>query len=348
MRLKNISILIIVLSVILIALLVVINPLNVDDQANSSSSNLDNLANSSNDLTNLGNNPDTNLNNSDSNLDNNSNSNLDNNLNKPNNKLDSTSNNNLNKPDNKPNNKVDNKADNKSGNKLNDNLNTLNNLNNNQNNADKSTKTDINTNKLNSIILGSNSMGSVELIGPIGNKSSNVKIAYIIGVHPLEFNVHNTLYTALIAKANSLNYCYYIYKVNVTNNPNNYDTGRMNGQLLANKFVVPDAVSKNYDLVVDIHSNQGTKGGNYKETNFIFAPLNNATSKVFADEIIAKIPPLVYYYPESQTSPNYVTIPIMKSNTPTLIYETYMYESIGITKDYINRLITTIDNLKIK
>ena len=202
-------------------------------------------------------------------------------------------------------------------------------------------------NGFNTVDLGSNSRGTVELIGPIGNKNSNVKIAYIVGVHPLESKVHQTLFNSLIAKSNSLNYCYYIYRINVTDNPDNYDIGRMNGQLLAKEFVVPDATSKGYNLVVDIHSNQGTKGGSYKETNFIFAPLNDPSSKVFAEEIIAKIPPLLYYYPESQTSPNYVTVPIMKSGTPTIIYETYMYESIEITQDLVNKLILAIDNLKL-
>ena len=228
----------------------------------------------------------------------------------------------------------------------------FNNLDNNSSNNISNSHNDSNnlsrTSKPNIISLGLNNMGSVELVGPIGNNSSNIKIAYIIGVHPLEFYAHTVLYAFLIAKSDSLNYCYYIYKVNVTNNPNNYDIGRANGQSLANKFLVPDVISKNYDLVIDIHSNQGMKGANYKETNFIFAPLNNTSSKFFADEIIAKIPPLVYYYPESQSSPNYVTIPIMESGTPTLIYETYMYESNEVTKDYINKLITTVDNLKIK
>jgi len=211
-----------------------------------------------------------------------------------------------------------------------------------------------NTNKINifsndgfkTTNLGSNNRGSVELIGPIGNESSNVKIAYIIGVHPLESAAHNALYDSLIAKSDSLNYCYYIYKINVTEGDSDYDVGRMNGQLLAKEFVVPDVTSKKYNLVVDIHSNQGTNGGNYEETNFIFAPLNNPTSKNFADEIIAKIPPLVYYFPKSQTSPEYVTIPIIQSGTPAIIYETYKYESKEITVDYINKLIKIIDNLK--
>jgi hypothetical protein len=217
---------------------------------------------------------------------------------------------------------------------------------NDMNNTPENNK-NISSSESKTVNLGSNNKGKVELIGPIGNENSNVKIAYIIGVHPLENKVHNTLYDSLIAKSDSLNHCYYIYKITVTDNPDSYDIGRLNGQLLAQEFVVPDATSRGYNLVVDVHSNQGTKGGSYKETNFIFAPLNDPRSKVIAEEIIAKIPPLVYYYPESQTSPNYVTVPIMKSGTPTIIYETYMYESIELTQDYINKLIVTIDNLKI-
>jgi len=140
-------------------------------------------------------------------------------------------------------------------------------------------KIGINGDEFKTVNLGSNVRGTVELIGPLGNRNSNVKIAYIIGVHPLESTVHNALYDSLIAKTDSLNYCYYIYKVNVKDNPDHYDIGRMNGQLLAQEFVVPDATSKGYDLVIDIHSNQGTNGGNYEETNFIFTPLNNPTSQ---------------------------------------------------------------------
>lgn len=183
------------------------------------------------------------------------------------------------------------------------------------------------SNGFKTVNLGSNDKGSVDLIGPVSNKNFKAKIAYIIGVHPQESNVHNALYNSLIAKSNSLNYAYYIYKINVTKNVSNYDVGRMNRQLLAKKFVVPDASSKNYNLVVDIHSNKGTNGGSYEETNFIFAPLNDPKSKVFADEIIARIPSLVYYFPKSQTSPEYVTVLIIQSGTPTIIYETYGYKS---------------------
>lgn len=77
----------------------------------------------------------------------------------------------------------------------------------------------------------------------------------------------------------------------------------MNGQLLAEEFLLPHIISNSYNLVIDVHSNQGTTGGSYEETNFIFAPLNHTASKIIADSIISKIPELTYYYPPSQTSP---------------------------------------------
>ncbi|WP_409201038.1 hypothetical protein [Methanobrevibacter sp. DSM 116169] len=195
--------------------------------------------------------------------------------------------------------------------------------------------------------LKSNELGSVDVIGPIGNTSSNVKIAYIVGVHPLESVVHDELVETLKSKSDSLNYCYYIYKINVTDNPQDYEIGRMNGQLLANEYVVSDIINKDYNLVVDIHSNQGLNGGSYEKTNFVFSPsLNDSKSVEINDEILNSSPHLDYYFPESQTSPQYVTLPIIESGTPAIIYETYMYESRDITHDYINKLIIAIDSLK--
>ncbi|WP_158082512.1 pseudomurein-binding repeat-containing protein [Methanobrevibacter arboriphilus] len=212
--------------------------------------------------------------------------------------------------------------------------NSTNNTNSNGNNS---------TNGLSTKILGSNNKGTVELIGAFGNTSSKVKIAYVIGLHPLESAVHNALYNAIISKSN-LKYCYYIYRINVTKDPNNYSEGRMNGQLLAEEFVLPHIISNNYNLVIDVHSNQGTTGGSYEETNFIFAPLNHTASKIIADSIISKIPELTYYYPPSQTSPPFLTNPLVQAGIPTILYETYMYESASVTSDLVNKLISTVDS----
>ncbi|MBO7695571.1 MAG: adhesin, partial [Methanobrevibacter sp.] len=86
----------------------------------------------------------------------------------------------------------------------------------------------IDSSNVKSKLLGSNDLGTVELLGPFGNTNSDIKIAYSIGMHPLESKVHKALFDTVNSKSNSLNYCYYIYKINVTN----YDTddeGRMDG-----------------------------------------------------------------------------------------------------------------------
>ena len=42
-------------------------------------------------------------------------------------------------------------------------------------------------------VLGSTSYGKVVKEGPYGNTSSKVKIAYIVGVHPLESQAHQAM-----------------------------------------------------------------------------------------------------------------------------------------------------------
>ncbi|WP_052332096.1 hypothetical protein [Methanobrevibacter arboriphilus] len=202
-----------------------------------------------------------------------------------------------------------------------------------------------NRNKPVSKLLGKDSRGYVELLGPYGNLDSKIKIAYIIGMHPLENNSHSTLYKTLTSSKN-LKYAYYIYKITVTQNPKDYNNGRMNGQLLAQKYILPNIKLNKYNLVIDVHSNKGTKdGGSYKKTNFIFAPKNSASSKVIANKIIKNIPGLSYYYPSPQTSPPYCTEPLVKAGIKTIIYETYLNESTSTTLKYIKKLISEVDKL---
>lgn len=195
-------------------------------------------------------------------------------------------------------------------------------------------------------LLGSDSFGYVHLLGPFGNPDSKIKIAYIIGMHPLESRVHNALYETLKVTKN-LNYAYYIYKINVTKNARDYSQGRMGGQLIAQKYVLLNIKLNKYNLVIDVHSNLGTVGGNYEKTNFIFAPLNSASSKTIAKKIINNVPGLSYYYPVSQTSPLYCTEPLVRSGMKAIIYETYFHESVSTTLKYIKQLIAEVDKLEI-
>ena len=192
--------------------------------------------------------------------------------------------------------------------------------------------------------LGSNENGTVYLYKSIGNTSSKVRVAYIIGVHVTENAVHKALFDELTKKSGELNYCYDIYKINVTpiGKPID-DINRMRGQLLGRDYVVPEAIKNNYSLVVDVHSNQG---GAYVITNFAFAPAQDNISKAIATKIINDNPGLKEYFPASQTSPPYVTLPIQKSGTPTVLYETYKYEDYNnVTVPYVDLLIESVDTI---
>ena len=192
--------------------------------------------------------------------------------------------------------------------------------------------------------LGSNDNGTVYLYKSIGNTSSNVRIAYIIGVHVTENAVHKALFDELTNKSSELNYCYDIYKINVVpiGKPID-DINRMRGQLLGRDYVVPEAIKNNYSLVVDVHSNQG---GAYVITNFAFAPAQDNVSQAIATKIINDNPGLQEYFPASQTSPAYVTLPIQRSGTPTVLYETYKYEDYNnVTVPYVDLLIESVDTI---
>lgn len=192
-------------------------------------------------------------------------------------------------------------------------------------------------------VLGETGYGEVKKEGPYGNASSPVKIAYIVGVHPQEPYAHQALLEAIKNHDKSLQYCYYIYRVNVTKDFADYEKGRMNGQLLANKYVVPDIKSQKFQLAIDVHSNVG----NWQETRFVFSPVNGSKAESTAMELKNKISWLKYYVPPNPTSPQYVTIPLIQAGIPAIIYETYYYDSYETTKNHADEFVVTVDNLKI-
>jgi hypothetical protein len=193
----------------------------------------------------------------------------------------------------------------------------------------------------NSITLGSTNYGMVVKEGPYGNKNSPVKVAYIVGVHPLESNAHKAAVASIKSSDGSLNKCYYIYRVIVTQDASNYDKGRMNGQLLARNFVVPDIKSNGFQLAVDVHSNRG----NYEEKRFVFAPVEGGISESIARSVANRIPGFVYHFPFSQTSPKYVTVPLINAGIPAIIFETYLYEPYSATKSYVDKLVMAVDDI---
>lgn len=195
-------------------------------------------------------------------------------------------------------------------------------------------------------VLGNSSYGMVVKQGPYGNKDSAVEIAYIVGVHPLEFNSHRAIVESIKNHKKSLKYCYYIYKIIVTRDAKDYDRGRMNGQLLALKYVVPNIKNQDFDLAIDVHSNRG----NYNETRFVFSPVERSTSESIALNMEGEIQWLVYYIPPKEmnpSSPKYVTIPLINAGIPAIVYETYKYEDYQITEEHADEFVLNVDNMKL-
>ena len=193
-------------------------------------------------------------------------------------------------------------------------------------------------------LLGRNDLGSVHLHGPFGDKDSKVKIAYVIGMHPLESKSHRALFEKLTSKTDLRN-CYYLYNINV-NDDSSETEGRLEGQLLAQEFIRDDIIGKEYNLFLDIHSNRGPDGpGDYQITNFIFAPGFDDKSSEYMNMIIDNMDEIVYYAPEFRSSPPYITEPTADAGIPTLVYECYSSEDFELTCRLAERLIDVVDDL---
>ncbi|BDZ68282.1 hypothetical protein [Methanobacterium ferruginis] len=202
---------------------------------------------------------------------------------------------------------------------------------------------DTSTSTFSSVVLGEADYGTVIREGPYGNADSPHRIVYIVGVHPLEYQVHQALLEAVTSQNESLKNCYYIYRVNVTQDAEDYEKGRSHGQLLANNYVVPDIENMSIDLVIDVHSNEG----NYQKTRFLFIPEYSEKSEMIALAIKNQTNWLTIYSPPNPTSPAYVTIPLIEAGIPSLIYETYTYESVNQTRTQTQELVSIVDNLSL-
>lgn len=194
-----------------------------------------------------------------------------------------------------------------------------------------------------SVVLGQTDYGTVTREGPYGNTSSPNRIAYIVGVHPLEYQAHNAMVESVKSKNKSLKNCYYIYRINVTQDADDYDQGRANGQSLAYNYMVPDVKNSSIDLAVDVHSNEG----NYQERWFLFVPGQSGKAESIAYTLKNGTSWLTVYSPPNPTSPAYVTLPLIQAGVPAIIYETYTYESVQQTQKHADEMVLLVDQLKL-
>ena len=205
---------------------------------------------------------------------------------------------------------------------------------------------------LNREVIANNTSGDggfVEVIRNIGNPNGK-KIAYVVGVHPLENDTHKTLLN-LLPKMNNLNYCYDIYIINVTEDFSGYgsllpddEPGRETGQNLALKYVYPQIVNGSYELAVDIHAH----GGAYGEHNtFVFSPVDGSAGESYGRNVSSSTQNISYYNPEHTTSGPYLTIPLNNNGVPAFYFEENSFLSQDIKDAHMMELINAIDSLKL-
>ena len=192
-------------------------------------------------------------------------------------------------------------------------------------------------------VLGEQNIGRVVKIGPYGNNKSHTKVAYIIGVHSMEKNSHKAIFNMLLQNQQNLSHCYYLYIVSAKEQKD-YNKSRKDGQILANKYAVKDINKNQFNLAVDIHSNRGY----YAEKVFIFSALPDDKSVEIANLLVNAIPWMIYYIPPRSNEPTscpYISEPLIKNGTPTLVYETFSNESFNLTEKRAHEFIMTLDKL---
>lgn len=190
-------------------------------------------------------------------------------------------------------------------------------------------------------VLGNNSMGTVSKISTYGNKTSNIRIALIVGID--EDTKNNTIIPTMENKKN-LKYAYDIYVVNTTpsndnTSSNSSDTGlsfNEKSETLANEFVVQDVINNGYNATIDIHSSEGSN-------SYMYAPVEEA---VISRDIIDKISnktSISNYQPESVSYLSTVSIPIVNSPMVEIEYHTASYYGSSISEE-ISAFIDLLDN----
>jgi hypothetical protein len=108
----------------------------------------------------------------------------------------------------------------------------------------------------------------------------------------------------------------------VTDQPQNFDTGRSNGQALAAKYVVPDIINSSCQLVIVAHDHQP----NYGNGSYIAIPTHDSKS-VSVGEAVHNLSPLLNFYPglenskPTSTSITEVDQPLINAGFPLFVYE---------------------------
>ena len=176
-----------------------------------------------------------------------------------------------------------------------------------------------NHNEITYTTLGNTSIGTVE-VGISGNENATKCIALITGIHPREkLSIDPEIEAAKQFGNNDVKILH--YKVTVTQNPEDYNEGRANGESLVHDYVNPHVTSSDADAVIISHSHNP----NYGEGFYLATPAMDSQSVSIAQKISDSSD--FNYYPVTgnetykSTSAVLVSKPIAEAGYPTFVYE---------------------------
>lgn len=192
--------------------------------------------------------------------------------------------------------------------------------------------------------LANTSIGTVE-VGTAGNENATTCIALITGIHPRETLSIGPEIQAAREFGND-NVKIINYKVTVTENPEDYEQGRANGESLVHDYVNPNVTSSDADAVIISHSHNA----DYGEGFYLATPEMDNSSVNIAEKISEKSD--FNYYPVTgnetykSTSAVLVSKPIAQAGYPTFVYEIPedIWESTatGKTKELFNLIVENL------
>lgn len=167
--------------------------------------------------------------------------------------------------------------------------------------------------------LANTSIGTVE-VGVYGNESAPKCIALITGIHPREkLSIDPEIQAAKEFGNDDVKIIH--YKVTVTENPDDYNKGRANGESLVHDYVNPNVTQSDADAVIISHSHNPS----YGEGFYLATPEMDNASVDIAKKINKTSD--FNYYPVTgnetykSTSAVLVSKPIAQSGYPTFVYE---------------------------
>lgn len=173
--------------------------------------------------------------------------------------------------------------------------------------------------EINYTTLANTSIGTVEM-GIAGNENATTCIALITGIHPRETLSIDPEIQAAKEYGND-NVKIINYKVTVTQNPDDYEEGRANGESLVHDYVNPSVTASDADAVIISHSHNPE----YGEGFYLATPEMDEASVGIAEKISKSSD--FNYYPVTgnetykSTSAVLVSKPIAQAGYPTFVYE---------------------------